>query len=442
MSGWSTTPFSQLLIDSKDGEWGEDEQGVGLREAIIIRGTDFADLDIPDADLPRRWVKEHIVERKRLHPGDIILETAGGTSSQSTGRTALLKRSFFLHHSDIPVLCASFSRHLRLKTNKYSARFIYYLLQMLHRTGYMGVFNIQHTGVSRFQYTAFKNHTELQIPELPVQRKIAAILSSYDELIENNKRRIALLDKLAEEIYREWFVRFRFPGHEKARFIKGMPSGWPVKKLGELVRTQYGYTASAETNGEGPKFLRITDIVPNAINWELVPRCKIEEKDEEKYILQEGDIVVARTGATVGYAKRINKRHPRAVFASYLVRLVPNRTSDAIFLGLSIERSPFKDFIWMFDTGAAQPQANATTMALFPVLYPPEPLLTEFNRIVEPFLDEKELLLDQAAALSQARDFLLSRLISGKLSVENLDIRFPPGMAEELKADPRATAHA
>jgi type I restriction enzyme, S subunit len=170
MSDWNKKPFWQLLVDSKDGEWGEGEEAVGLREAIIIRGTDFTDLDNPGAEFPLRWVKNHIVDRKRLRPGDIILETAGGTSTQSTGRSALLKETFFLHHLDIPVLCASFSRHLRLNTKKYSPRFIYYLLQMLHRTGYMAVFNIQHTGVSRFQYTAFKNHTELQIPELPIQR--------------------------------------------------------------------------------------------------------------------------------------------------------------------------------------------------------------------------------------------------------------------------------
>ena len=273
---------------------------------------------------------------------------------------------------------------------------------------------------------------EASIPDLREQKKVAAILSAYDELIENNQQRIALLEKMAEEIYREWFVRLRFPGHKTTQFVKGVPYGWQSKKLGELVRTQYGYTASAETEVEGPKFLRITDIVPAAIDWALVPHCKIEGKDEEKYLLQVGDIVVARTGATVGYAKRINKYVPKAVFASYLVRLVPTRKSDAIYLGLSVERSAFKDFIWMFVTGAAQPQANATTMALFPLFYPSEFVLKEFNRIIEPMLDEKELLLNQTVILLRTRNLLLPRLISGKLSVENLDIQFPPSMVDPV----------
>src|ERR1700679_1059732 len=240
MSDWSTVSFAKLLADSKDGEWGDGVQTVGSREAIIIRGTDFGDLDDPTTDFPRRWIKNHIADRKRLQPGDLILETAGGTSTQSTGRSVLLKGSFFNNHNDVPVLCASFSRYLRLNTKRYSPRFIYYLLQTLYHFGYMAVFNIQHTGVSRFQYTAFKDHTELQIPDLSTQRKLAAILSAYDELIENNKRRMALLEKLAEEIYREWFVRFRFPGHTQTKIVKGVPGDWEIKKLGSVLELLYG----------------------------------------------------------------------------------------------------------------------------------------------------------------------------------------------------------
>jgi type I restriction enzyme S subunit len=272
------------------------------------------------------------------------------------------------------------------------------------------------------------------VPPLDKQRKIAAVLSAYDDLIENNKLRIGLLEKIAEEIYREWFVRFRFPGHEGATFEKGIPAGWQTKRLADLARTQYGFTASSEHSGEGSKFLRITDIVPSAIDWDNVPHCTISEKEEEKYLLKEGDIVVARTGATVGYAKRINKLHPRSVFASYLVRLIPNNKTHSLYLGLSIEREPFKDFISMFMTGAAQPQANATTMSRFPVLLPPNDLLADFNKEVEPLIDQRELLLRQSAALGRIRDKLLPRLISGKLSVDNLDLQFPPSMTEEMEA--------
>ena len=240
---WVETPFESILADSKDGEWGEGEEAPGLRQCLVIRGTDFADLDNPSKEFPLRWIKSYIVDRKRLQPGDIILEAAGGTSTQSTGRTTLLKESFFHQHCDLPVLCASFSRHLRLK-QEFSSVFVYYLLQMLYRSGYMAVYNIQHTGVSRFQYTSFKKHTRLLLPDLTTQRKIAAILVAYDDLIEANTRRIAVLEKLAEEIYREWFVRMRFPGYQDTKLIKGMPEGWAMTKIEKAFEFTGGGTPS------------------------------------------------------------------------------------------------------------------------------------------------------------------------------------------------------
>ena len=429
MSSWDTITMADLIdkgeANLQTGPFGTQlkaseyvESGIPV---INVKNIGYGDIRGDDFD----FVDEKTAHRLHVHrlkTGDIVFGRKG-----SADRHALIGPAGdgWLQGSDC--------MRLRLNSKRVTSRFLsYYFCTSGHKYWMEAVCAFGATMSTLNQ--GIVRRISLCLPPIDVQHRITAILSAYDEQIENNKRRIGLLEKMAEEIYREWFVRLRFPGHEKVKKVKGVPEGWEVKKLGELTRTQYGYTASADMEEQGPKFLRITDIVPAAIDWELVPRCKIEEKDEDKYLLHEGDIVVARTGATVGYAKRINKLHPKVVFASYLVRLVPKRKSDAIFLGLSVERSAFKDFIWMFVTGAAQPQANATTMALFPVLYPPEPLLNEFNRIAEPMLDEKELLLNQIAALSRARDLLLPRLISGKLSVENLDIQFPPSMAEEAEA--------
>lgn len=108
-------------------------------------------------------------------------------------------------------------------------RLIYYFLQTLHLENF-------DTGSSN--PTLNRNHVhkiKVCFPKPGIQKKIAAILSAYDELIENNQRRIALLEKMAEEIYREWFVRMRFPGYEKARFVKGVPEGWEVLPFSEIV---------------------------------------------------------------------------------------------------------------------------------------------------------------------------------------------------------------
>ncbi len=354
------------------------------------------------------------LKRSQIQKRDILLTIAG----IYLGKVGIAKA----HH--IPANTNQAVSIIRLNKTKALPEYIKYFLFEKSTTTYLNQLcpqsaqpNLNLTQLGKLKFN---------LPPLDIQKKIAAILTAYDDLIEANKRRIALLEKMAEELYREWFVRMRFPGHQNIKFVKGVPEGWEPIKIGERVSTQYGFTESANDNPSDPKFLRITDIVPRQIDWDRVPYCPIGESDEEKYLLHEGDILVARTGATVGYAKRINKINWRAVFASYLVRLVPKNPVDSIYFGMAVESKAFKDFIQGFVTGAAQPQANATTMSLFTLYYPGVSLLKRFNKVIQPILDQRDLLVLQARALTRTRDLLLPRLISGKLSVEDLDIRFPP----------------
>lgn len=269
--------------------------------------------------------------------------------------------------------------------------------------------------------TLNRNHLdnlEVEVPPLPVQRRIASILSAYDELIENNRRRIRILEEMARSLYREWFVNFRFPGREKIKFVPSslgpIPQGWEVKKIADMCESvTYGYTASATREEVGPKFLRITDIVPDLIDWDDVPFCEIGNDKAHKYLLKPGDIVVARTGATTGYAKRLNKRHPETVFASYLVRIRAKPGVSARALGILMESSEYKQFIKTNIGGAAQPQANATVLTSLRLAVPPPPVAEQFDSLMEPLLDQAELLAIKSQNLRRTRDLLLPRLMSG-----------------------------
>lgn len=118
-------------------------------------------------------------------------------------------------------------------------------------------------------------------------------------------------------------------------------------------RVDYGYTASAKFNEIGPHFLRITDIVPERINWDSVPYCSIDPARINKYILNKGDIVIARTGATTGWAKYI-KEERNSVFASYLVRIrIDSEKADPRFIGFIIESDNYKKYIQATMSGAA-----------------------------------------------------------------------------------------
>jgi type I restriction enzyme S subunit len=365
--------------------------------------------------------------RKR-QDGDIPVVSSSGISGYHneakvkapgvvTGRYGTLGEVFYISKDFWPLNTTLYVRDFKGNDQK----FISYFLQTL---------NLAHQNAAGAGPGLNRNALHLlpvKCPPLSIQRKIAAILSAYDDLIENNMRRIEILEEMARSLYREWFVNFHFPEHEQVKMVDSdlglIPEGWEVKPLSEVCeRINYGYTAKAKADPIDFKFLRITDIVPHLIDWQSVPYCEISDKDIQKFRLEEGDIVIARTGATVGYAKRLNKRHPDSVFASYLVRLRINEQSNSHYIGLIVESDTYKDFIKANMSGAAQPQANAKVLTSFPVVLPPKELQDCFKDIVSNFLDQREILQEKNAKLRQVRDLLLPKLISGEIDLENIDI--------------------
>lgn len=245
----------------------------------------------------------------------------------------------------------------------------------------------------------WEDFCEMQLP-IPSPAKQKEIVKEYNTIVNRinlNKQMIQKLEETAQAIYREWFVDGNELDCEKV-------------KLNKLVQTQYGYTETASTEEIGPKFLRITDIAQSHIDWANVPYCKISEKEFEKYRLRYGDIVVARTGATAGYAKRLHKYIPNCVFASFLVRLIPNDLKWNLFLGLTVDSQDYRDFILSNAEGSAQPQANAMLLTSFELNKPDESIILEFNRIVEPIFDLIENKQLESQKLSELKDLLLSKL--------------------------------
>ncbi len=145
---------------------------------------------------------------------------------------------------------------------------------------------------------------------------------------------------------------------------------WRAVTLADVSeRVNYGYTASASDDPSLPRFLRITDIAQTHLDWSSVPGCPIDEKNLRKYELATDDIVIARTGATVGYAKRI-REHPASVFASYLVRFRLGDEADPGFVGAVVESSDYKNWVQQNAGGAAQPNASAKVLGAYPFRLP------------------------------------------------------------------------
>ena len=260
------------------------------------------------------------------------------------------------------------------------------------------------------RYARFKSHgsvrevmdwDEMCKVELPVPpyEKQKEIVDGYKAITE----RIALKQKINDNLSAQMRAYFKEYTANNAS-ITG--------KLKDYSVMQYGYTETATTEPVGPKFLRITDIAQNYIDWNGVPYCPISEGNHEKYVLSEGDVVVARTGATVGYAKMVGRNIPDSVFASFLVRIRPIDVEYRYYFGLAITSAEFLDFVQTNAGGSAQPQANPPLLGEFELSIPNKQSLSEFNKKISSFLGVIETNETEISKLHEVKDTMVKMLSS------------------------------
>ena len=260
------------------------------------------------------------------------------------------------------------------------------------------------------RYARFKSHgsvrevmdwDEMCKVELPVPpyEKQKEIVDGYKAITE----RIALKQKINDNLSAQMRAYFKEYTANNAS-IAG--------KLKDYSVMQYGYTETATTEPVGPKFLRITDIAQNYIDWNGVPYCPISEENHKKYVLSEGDVVVARTGATVGYAKMVGRNIPDSVFASFLVRIRPIDVEYRYYFGLAITSAEFLDFVQTNAGGSAQPQANPPLLGEFELSIPNKQSLSEFNKKISSFLGVIETNETEISKLHEVKDTMVKMLSS------------------------------
>lgn len=256
----------------------------------------------------------------------------------------------------------------------------------------------------------------LPLPPLPEQKRIVAILdeafAGIDRAIANTEKNLANARELFESYLNAVFSR------------KG--EGWVEKDINGLSEIAYGYTAPASSAPVGPKFLRITDIRDNSVDWESVPYCTISEDDHAKHQLLDGDIVFARTGATTGKSYLLVSP-PDAVCASYLIRLrVLSEIVRPAFMRYFFRTSAYWNVIASGTAGSAQGGFNATKLSGLVVPFPES--LVEQDRIVLETQQLSELAsgienqcLTKLSALSTLKQSLLQKAFSGELTAKEAD---------------------
>ncbi len=274
---------------------------------------------------------------------------------------------------------------------------------------------------------------EVDIPTLPIQHKIATILSAYDDLIENNNRRIKILEEMAQRIYREWFVDFRFPGHEKVKMIDSelgkIPEGWEVKRVRDVATLHRGKSYRSEdlVDDGGLPFLNLKCIDRDGgFRYDGIKRFQGDYKEDQT--AKPNDIVVALTDMTqerrlVAHVARFpDIGESLAVMSMDLIRISPNTNIPTEYLYGMFRFSSFSDVVKQQANGVNVLHLSPERIADFDFLLAPEELRNKYSALCADLYHLADTLNLKNKNLRQTRDRLLPKLISGEVDVEHLDI--------------------
>lgn len=239
---------------------------------------------------------------------------------------------------------------------------------------------------------------EIALPPIETQRRIADILSAYDDLIENNRKQIKLLEEAAQRLYKEWFVDLRFPGWETAEIVDGVPVGWTNTPIDCVFEIKYGKTlptSRISLSGKYPVYG-----ANGVIGY-------YNEKNCDDYV-----VLITSRGNGSGDVSRTHDKESFITNNSFTVK----SRSESVGLPFIHQLMNYTDFKTIC-TGSAQPQLTNNSISALSVIVPEESLISAFCRIVSPWYSKIECILVQNKKLSEARDRLLPKLMSGELEV-------------------------
>jgi type I restriction enzyme S subunit len=269
-------------------------------------------------------------------------------------------------------------------------------------------------------------HIELPLPTPEQQARMVEATSPYDALIENNRRRIALLEETARMLYREWFIYFRFPSHEHVKTIDGIPEGWDTQTLTALCSPKDGIQTGpfgsqlhqSDYADDGVPVVMPKDIIDYRISTASIARIPEELANRlGRHRMRVGDTIYGRRG-DIGRRAYIDKRQNEWFCGTGCLRIRPDPLLVAPrFLYEALGSPATAGFIANQAKGSTMPNLSAGALKDVPILCPPRSLQHAFLEVVESTSDLVENLLEQMTKLAQARDILLPRLMNGEIAV-------------------------
>ncbi len=269
------------------------------------------------------------------------------------------------------------------------------------------------------QHITVPDATNLEIPcpPLDVQRRIGGILSAYDDLIENNQRRMKLLEESARLLYEEWFVRLRFPGHEHTKIVDGVPEGWERKLLEEIAEFRLGKMLDQKKNrGDLMPYLANINVRWGKFDLNDLREMRFEDDEIETCGLKFGDIVMCE-GGEPGRCAIWKDQMPRMMIQKALHRIRCRDNIDPEYLYYSLRHAGQSGYLATLFTGATIKHLPREKLEKVTVVVPTRSLMDSFINVIRPIENQLGLLDAANKRASNARDLLLPRLMNGEIEV-------------------------
>lgn len=404
---WSRIRLGNIAIFRNGINFGKESYGKGVS---LIGVSDFKDRFYPDYETLDE-VKESVVGvNDYLDYGDIVFV-------RSNGNKELVGRCMLINTTKPKVTYSGFCIRTRIKdrTEHDSIFWTYHFKSISFRKAMSG--NAVGTNIQNLSQGMLSNY-EAEVPDYNTQCRIASILVTYDDLIENNQKQIKLLEEAAQRLYKEWFVDLRFPGHENVEIIDGVPEGWYIDRADHYFKITIGKTPSrAEkqwftNSGEGTPWISISDMGESGAfafysKEDLTADAIIRHNMK---VVPKGTILVSFK-LTVG----------RVVITSS--DMCTNEAIAHFHIDNDLDRAYTYCYLKNFEydslgnTSSISKAINSKIIKSMPFIMPSGGILGQFSMIVQPILDQIELKQKIIFRLTEARDRLLPKLMSGEIEV-------------------------
>lgn len=396
------------------GDLGEFRNGVNFGKGLMGRGLGLINVKDLFVDSPKvnfdsldrvDLEKKNGIEKYFVEDGDLFF-VRSSVKRDGIGFVA------YAPTASTRVVHCGFVIRFRPNPDRIDSRFLTYLLRspvcrerIKNLSGGAAITNISQRSLSEVL---------LDVPLLPVQRRVAGILSAYDDLIENCQRRIAILEEMARSLYREWFVHFRFPGHEECEFVKtphgSLPSEWehhPISNLSEFIN---GFAFKRAHWGEvGIPIIKIKEL-KNGVSKDT-PR-NTGETIKDKYLVQDGDVLFSWSAHLDAYLWKEGS----GLLNQHLFNCIPKGDLPKSFL--------YHSLLWAMprfralSIGATMQHIKRSALDEVHAVVPDQESLVQFDNLVGPIHDLQIVLNHKINALRRSRDLLLPRLMSGQINLD------------------------